>query len=64
MDPVFQYIPGALPGSDSIGLALSGLPLEPDNKWWFWDETWTDAHGPFDTKVEADKAVNEYARSL
>lgn len=33
-------------------------------KWWFWDETWTDAHGPYESEGLADDACIEYARTL
>lgn len=34
------------------------------NYWWFWDETWSNKHGPFPSKEIASKACIEYARSL
>lgn len=49
---------------DSVGAALSGLPLEPDGKWWFWNETWSDAYGPYETEEEAAKAATEYAKTI
>ena len=69
MNPVFQYTAESLMGrelrdSDSIGRSLSGLPLRPDDKWWFWDETWSDAYGPYESEADANAAVNEYARNL
>lgn len=69
MDPVFQYTAESLMGrelrdSDSIDRALSGLPLRPDDKWWFWDETWTDAYGPYDSREDADAACAKYAREM
>ncbi len=35
-----------------------------EGKWWFWNETWSEAHGPFDTEAEARAACVEYARNL
>ncbi|MDP1713081.1 MAG: hypothetical protein Q8K86_11575 [Candidatus Nanopelagicaceae bacterium] len=35
-----------------------------DDKWWFWDETWTERHGPFKTKDEARKACVKYSKTL
>lgn len=32
--------------------------------WYFWDETWTIAHGPFDTEELANQACIEYAKWL
>lgn len=36
----------------------------PDGNWWFWDETWTDQRGPYDTEKDARKALREYATDL
>ncbi len=33
---------------------------EKDGKWYFWDETWSNAHGPYESKDEADEKLNEY----
>jgi len=36
-----------------------------DNKWFFYDENWTEfAGGPYDTREEARIALNEYAKTL
>lgn len=38
-------------------------PVHFDNgSWYFWDETWSERHGPFGSEVEARTAVNRYAR--
>jgi len=44
----------------------NGDPLAKDQfgEFWFFDETWTDACGPFKTYEEAEVAVREYADSL
>lgn len=34
---------------------------EHEKKWYFWDETWTDRHGPYDTKAEAEIGLKLYA---
>jgi hypothetical protein len=31
------------------------------NAWCFYDETWTDFHGPFKSKWEAEKMLSLYA---
>lgn len=35
-----------------------------DDTWWFWDETWSTEHGPYISKVEADKACTAYGEQL
>lgn len=35
----------------------------PD-KWYFWDETWAFAHGPFDDKAEAEAQLKRYVEWL
>lgn len=35
-----------------------------EGAWYFWDETWTVAHGPFDTEELANQACIEYAKWL
>lgn len=32
--------------------------------WYFWDETWSDKHGPFDSYDEAERAFNRYVHYL
>ena len=32
--------------------------------WYFYDETWGNAHGPYETKEEAQKSLNEYIKYL
>lgn len=42
-----------------------GDPLFVENgKWYFYNESWTETHGPFNTEEEADKACNKYAADL
>lgn len=35
-----------------------------DDAWWFWDETWSNKHGPFDNQVEARQMLEKYAEAL
>ena len=35
-----------------------------DGTWIFWDETWANWHGPFDTEELCRKNLKEYAREL
>lgn len=32
--------------------------------WWFYDETWSCAHGPFGTEKVARENLTEYAKTL
>jgi hypothetical protein len=38
--------------------------FEKDGKWWFYDETWSDSHGPFATEALATEALNDYVLYL
>lgn len=31
-----------------------------DGKWYFWDETWTEAYGPYETEIEANQQLDVY----
>lgn len=35
-----------------------------DGNWWFWNETWTDRYGPYETEQEAIKMCKDYAYYL
>ena len=35
-----------------------------DGKWYFWDETWADRIGPFDSYKEASDACTKYGEEL
>lgn len=37
---------------------------ESQGKWWFWDETWANEIGPYNTEEEANQALTHYAQSL
>jgi hypothetical protein len=56
----FQYTENL----DPVGAAMSGLPIEPDGKWWFWDEMWVNAYGPYETEEEAAQEALLYGRML
>lgn len=34
---------------------------EHEKEWYFWDEAWTDRHGPYATKAEAEVGLKLYA---
>lgn len=33
------------------------------DKWYFWNEIWSDRFGPFDSKEEAEYKLKEYAKT-
>ena len=35
-----------------------------DNKWYFWDESWSQYYGPFDTQAEAQENLLKYIDCL
>jgi len=38
-------------------------PVHQDNnKWYFWDETWGNRYGPYDTETEARKLLAKYCK--
>lgn len=37
-----------------------GIVHEQNGKWWFWNETWSHKHGPFETKREARLGLARY----
>lgn len=46
---------------------VSNLPdpiHEYKEKWWFWDETWSERIGPYDTEAEANLALSSYISQL
>lgn len=48
---------------------MAGINMNPvwqheDGTWWFWIETWADEMGPYATYEEAEKALEEYAKTL
>jgi len=44
-----------------------GCPIEYDcesGKWYFWDETYSEEFGPYNTKEEAMTACKNYCKNL
>jgi gamma-glutamylcysteine synthetase len=35
-----------------------------DDKWYFWDETWSNEIGPYDTQIEAEINFAKYVAYL
>lgn len=35
---------------------------ESENDWYFWDETWVDKVGPFNSETEARTALDKYVK--
>jgi len=33
---------------------------DDDGKWWFWNETWSDKYGPYESKERVAKALYTY----
>lgn len=65
MNPVFQYTFNATCNERDLEVSeLSGLPQRPNDKWYFWEETWCDANGPYDTEAEAVAALEKYVREV
>ena len=40
--------------------------MDPDSEgdWYFWDETWVDKVGPFNSEFEARKALEKYCKEV
>jgi len=38
--------------------------FEEGGKWWFWDEVWCNALGPFDTEAQAKIGLEIYCEDL
>ena len=36
---------------------------EHNDKWYFWNETWSNRIGPYNTKTEATKALTKYCET-
>jgi hypothetical protein len=37
---------------------------EEGGRWYFWDETWSNRHGPYPSEVVANEELNKYVRYL
>ena len=46
------------------GVLENPIHQNADGKWYFWDEIWVDEIGPYETREEANTAINEYAADL
>ncbi|NNM56253.1 hypothetical protein [Acidocella sp.] len=55
-DPVHSVLPEQLGEPETADIEFCG--------WYFWDETWSDRHGPFASRDEANAACILYARAL
>jgi hypothetical protein len=63
MDPGDKYKLEAVPLADIDAEARD--PVHEENgKWYFWEETWADRQGPFDTELQARNACEQYAQAL
>lgn len=38
--------------------------FKEDGQWFFWDETWSESHGPYETDKEAANALTDYCENL
>jgi hypothetical protein len=43
---------------------MSDIIHKKNNKWYFWDESWSLEFGPFETREIASKECNRYAFML
>lgn len=41
----------------------SPIYQDDNHEWWFWDETWANKHGPFESHDAATAALSEYVRT-
>lgn len=53
-----------VPGPGRLSSGKLNPVVSDGCRWFFWDPTWTDAFGPFDTAVECVAACRAYAESL
>lgn len=47
-----------------IKLVEQGIGVNPSGEYFFWDETGTDAHGPYKSSLHAKTAQEAYADTL
>ena len=46
-------------------MSMKNSPVhEHEGQWYFWDETWADRVGPFDTREDASDALADYCEQL
>jgi len=43
---------------------MNPVHQDRDGKWYFFDETWADRQGPYETEEEANEACAKYADEL
>jgi hypothetical protein len=49
---------------DPVFFKLEGPAWHRQRRWYFWNETWSDHYGPFDSEAEARRSLAEYAAKL
>jgi hypothetical protein len=59
MDPI-HYV--TEPTVDYPDLPYCRQEISPG--WYFWDEVWVNRHGPFESREQAQEALNHYFRIL
>lgn len=52
------------PAEHPQGADYNPVFLHVDGRWYFWDETWTNSHGPFFTRENAVEECIKYAEKL
>ena len=56
------------PQAETVTTTTSDAQPDPvhqeEGKWYFWEETWADKQGPYETEAEARSACEAYARTL
>jgi hypothetical protein len=38
--------------------------FESNGKWYFWNETWSDSYGPYDTLEQVQMAFSDYCETV
>jgi hypothetical protein len=52
-------------GVDIIVIEEIMDPVHEDNdKWYFWDETWANRRGPYETEAQARRELRKYEDNL
>ena len=50
---------------EALGHTMPNDPLHRhEEKWWFWDETWANRHGPYLTRTGAKAEFEKYCREV
>jgi len=52
--------------ADGVATFVPAEPvhLDEDGSWYFWNETWSDKHGPYDSKETAITEMHKYSREM